>query len=88
MSEPVEPPTPTHTQITLEYGDGVWSDLTDHVYSGEVDRVAFLPFGTQQGNPTMELLVRDENGILVHATVPWTMWKSMTEVCSRWERRA
>jgi hypothetical protein len=77
------------TTLTLSYGEGTWGDLADTglaLVSGRMERVAFLPFGTQQGNPTVEVLVRTRGGLLVHANTTWALWDTATTAMHEWRK--
>lgn len=73
-------------QMAVGYGDGQWDDLAGQtIESGRLERVVYLPFGTVMGNPTVEVLVRTEGGLLVHANTTWALWRSTTEVLTQWD---
>lgn len=75
-------------QLACSYGDGKWADLAhQHIEGGRLERAAFLPFGTANGNPTVEILVRTEAGLFVHANTTYALWKASADVFSHWERR-
>lgn len=76
------------SQFAVAYGDGQWADLANEPMIGaSIDRAVFLPFGTRQGNPTIELLVRTERGLYVHANTTWALWQAATTVFAGWAKR-
>jgi hypothetical protein len=67
------------TTILIGIGDGVWEDLSQPVDNmGSIERIALLPFGTRDGNPTVEVLIRLFDGRLVHANTTWRLWQETT----------
>ena len=74
-------------QLILSYGDGGWADLAGkELVPGRMERAAFLRFGTQKGNPTVELLVRTDSGLLVHCNTTWALFRGASQLFEHWER--
>lgn len=71
-------------ELIAAYGGGTWPDI-DHIdYSGRVERAVLLPNGTTNGNASVEILVRLEDGRTVHANTTLCLWLSATELFKHW----
>lgn len=80
---------PDGTEVVIGVGDGVWADVGEIGHRGRIERMALLPGGTRDGNPTVEVLVRLSDGSLAHANTTWRLWQATTNAfgahVSTWE---
>lgn len=73
--------------LTVQYGERAWDDLDgEGVIGGRVERAVLLPFGTNNGNHSVELLIRTRDGQLVHANTTYALFKGCAEVFAHWYR--
>jgi len=64
--------TPLDIRPNLEVAP--WDDLTtDNCQGGRIERIGLLPNGTDQGRPTIALLIRLDNGTTVAAETTWAL---------------
>lgn len=76
-----------YDSINVSHGDEAWADLAADTIAdtAHIERAAMLPFGTRNGSPTVNLLVRTKDGdALVHVTVTLAAWQTMSHVFQQW----